>query len=165
MPTEAEVQVMRLLSAIELTPATARRIEEMGNEAVTVVCEAALGTYPGIRPKVRTNAVSLLGYMEHPQARETIPLLVGDPDPDVAIRAMRAAGRQKNPTVVAPLGQVLSRAQTTELQAVEAAGALAKIDTPAAREHLSRYEAASPETYPHRASPMVSQLLETRQRG
>ena len=165
MPTEAEVRVMRLLSAIELTPATARRIEEMGTEAVTVVCEAALGSYPGIRPKVRTNAVSLLGWMEHPQARETIPLLVNDPNPDVAIRAMRAAGRQKNAAVVEPLGQVLQRPQTTILRAVEAAGALAAIGTPAAREHLSRYEAASPETYPHRASQAVNHLFRTRQRG
>src|SRR3712207_8910994 len=100
MPTETESRVISVLTSIEVPSNAAQTIGSWGNEAVTVVCEAALGTYPGFRPKVRYNAVALLGQMNHPQATETIPLLINEPDPDVSIRAMRAAGRQKNERVV-----------------------------------------------------------------
>ena len=73
MPTESEVRVMDVLTSIEIPPNAAQTIVSWGNEAVTVVCEAALGTYPGFRPKVRNNAVALLGQMSHRQATETIP--------------------------------------------------------------------------------------------
>ena len=59
MPTQDEIRVLNLLSAVDYAPGTdpGKLIESWGNGAVTVACEAALGTYPGLRPKVRTNAV------------------------------------------------------------------------------------------------------------
>ena len=113
MPTEIETRVMKVLTAIEIPPDVAQKIQSWGNEAVTVVCEAALGSYPGLRMKVRTNAVALLGHMTHPQAIETIQVLVNDPNSDVSIRAMRAAGRQKNEQVIDKLGQVLKKIEST----------------------------------------------------
>ena len=95
MPSETEAAVLKMLSAIEISPALARRIERQGNEAVTALCEIALGVPPGLRMKVRTNATALLDKVDHPQARETLELLLSDPNEGVRIRALRAAGRAK----------------------------------------------------------------------
>ena len=159
MPTEIESRVLEALSAIEIEPELARLIEEWGNEAVTVVCEAALGTYVGLRPKIRTNAIVLLGHMSHPQARETVPMLVNDSDRDVAIYAMRAAGRQRNEAVTEKLGRVLEASDSAPLLAAEAFNALTQIGSSAARSHVEAYSAASPEHLPHRASAAVNAVL------
>ncbi|MDQ3624804.1 MAG: HEAT repeat domain-containing protein [Verrucomicrobiota bacterium] len=159
MPTEIERRVLEVLSAIEIEPDLARQIEDWGNEAVTVVCEAALGTYVGLRPKIRTNAIALLGDMSHPQARETLPMLVNDDDTDVAIYAMRAAGRQRNDEVVENLGRVLRESDVAPLVAAEALKALTAIDSSATRSHLEAYSTASAERLPHRASAVVTAVL------
>jgi HEAT repeat protein len=160
MPTEMEIQVLEVLNAIEIPSGAAREIESWGNEAVTVVCEAALGTYPGLRSKVRYNAVSLLGKMDHPQAREAVPLLINDPDPDVAIRAMRAAGRQNSAEGVGRLGEILRRENAPPLLAAEAVKALSAIDSSQARTALEEYTGASPNALPHRGSPAVQAVLQ-----
>lgn len=162
MPTDTEIRVMKILTAIEITPAAAQKIKEWGNEAVTVVSEAALGTYPGLRLKVRTNAVALLGWIDHPQAVETIPLLVHDANPDVAIRAIRAAGRQKNENVVNKLAQILTKPESTPVLAAEAAKALLAIGSPSAQAALAVYEAASPDQYPHRGSNVIRDVIARR---
>jgi HEAT repeat protein len=162
MPTDIEIRVMKILTAIELTPASAETIKAMGNEAVTVVTEAALGTYPGLRPKVRTNAVGLLGWIDHPQATETLALLVHDPNPDIAIRAIRAAGRQRSEDAVGKLAQILTNPAATPILAAEAAKALHAIGSPQAMTTLTAYEAASPNQYPHRGSAVVRDVLAKR---
>src|SRR5262249_40633403 len=118
-----------------------------------------------LRPKVRTNAVALLGPMTHPQARETLQLLITDPNPEVASRAMRGAGRQKNEQVVSTLGALLHSAEVTPLMAAEAAKALIAIDSPAARAHVDAYVAASPNDLPHRGSAVVEGILNARHRS
>ena len=60
MPTDIEVRLMRLLNSIELRRGLAGEIEAMGTEAVTVVCDAALGTYVGQRPWIRNRAAALV---------------------------------------------------------------------------------------------------------
>lgn len=162
MPTEIEVSVMTLLSSIEIPRDAAKKIQDSGNEAVTVVCEAALGTYPGLRQKIRYNAVSLLGRMDHPQAKETIALLVNDPNPDVSIRAMRASGRQNNAQSVPKLGQILNKSESTPLVVAEAVKALLTIDSPEAVAVLQKYETASQDAYPHRKSAIVQDILSTK---
>lgn len=164
MPDETVVQVMKILSAIEIPPGAAKQIEEMGNAAVTVLCDVALGSYPGLRPKVRTNAVALLRWMSHPQALETTALLINDANPDVAIRALRAAGVQKNEDVVDKIGQILTKPASNPLLAAEAAKALLAIDSPKARTLMENYEKASPNTLPHRHSPEVENILQTRRK-
>lgn len=159
MPTPDEVRVIKMLSAIEIPPDAGATVVLWGNAAVTVVCEAALGTYPGLRMKVRTNAVSLLGLMDHPQAVETIALLLNDSNPDVSHRAMRAAGRQKSPQAVEKLAQVLSKPDSSPLSAAEAVKALVAIDSPASRARVAEYESASPSTYPHRGSAVVQEVI------
>jgi HEAT repeat protein len=161
MPDETVVKVMKILSAIEIPPSAAQKIEEWGNEAVTVVCEVALGSYPGLRSKVRNNAVALLGWMSHPQALETISLLINDPNSDIAIRAMRAAGRQKNDDVVAKLGQVLKKPVSPPLIAAEAVKALLAIDSSKSRTVLEGYTGESPNVYPHRGSAVVEGIIKT----
>ncbi|MDQ3956747.1 MAG: HEAT repeat domain-containing protein, partial [Actinomycetota bacterium] len=113
MPTPIETRVFKLLSAIEVPRRTAKVIENMGTEAVTVVSDAALGTYPDLRPKVRSTAVTVLGGMSHPQAREALLLLIHDPHPNLQIRAMRAAGRQKNATAGEKIAQVITNPAAT----------------------------------------------------
>lgn len=159
MPTANEIRVLKLLSAIEIPPTAGQTIQSWGNEAVTIVCEAALGTYPGLRPKVRNNAVALLGWMDHQQAMETVPLLLTDANTDVSIRAMRAAGRQKNEASVDKLGQLLRRKEASPLLAAEALGALLAIDSDKARASVATYKAASPADLPHRGSRVVESVL------
>jgi hypothetical protein len=161
MPTETEIKVMRLLTAIEIPPSAAEQILAWGNEAVTVVCEAALGVLPGLRDKVRTNAVALLGWVDHPQAMETLALLVTDPDQDVAARAMRAAGRRKSEQAVDGLARVLTTPSTAPILAAEAVKALQAIGSGTALAALSRYE-ASADAYPHRNSTVVRDVLSRR---
>lgn len=161
MPSEIETTVLRMLSAIEPSPNTAKRIAEMGPAAVTVLCEVAVGAYPGLRAKVRTNAVGLLGWVDRPQARETALLLLGDPDPDVAIRAMRSAGRVGDADAVPVLARLLESGGTAPLLAAEAVRALDAIGSDEARDVLSRYvrmgdDEAAP---PHRRSDVVAETM------
>jgi len=159
MPTEAEIRVMEILSAIEVPRNAGEMIEAMGNEAVTVVCEAALGSYPGLREKVRTNAVAVLGTIDHQQAEESIALLVADTKPDVAVRAMRSAGIQKNAAAVSRLDEVLQRSESTPVLAAEAVKALRAIATPKARQSLERYQTAEGSMPAHRRSALVEDIL------
>ncbi len=159
MPTQNEIRVMDVLSGIEIPAAAGPAIREWGNEAVTVLCEAALGSYAGLRPKMRTNAVALLGSVDHPQAVETIQILLSDPDSDVSIRAMRAAGQQKNAGAVTKLAALLKRRDLPALIAAEAVNALAAVDSPQARSALRTYADASPDDLPHRRSPLVGDYL------
>ena len=162
MPTQAEITLLQLLSAIEVEPqSVAKAIEGLGNEGVTVLCDVALGTFPGLRPKVRTNAVALLGYVDHPQAKETVHLLVKDPDPDVGIRALRAAGRRKEASLVPELAKMLQAASLSPLVAAEVVGALQAIDSPEAHSALADYGQADPGKVPHRAAPVVNTYLGT----
>jgi hypothetical protein len=159
MPTEMESRMFQLLRAIEIEDDAPQYIESLGNEAVTVICEAALGSYPGIRPKMRANAVVLVGRMSHPQALETIALLVSDPDPGIAVRAMRAAGRKRSAGLVEKIARVLDQPMSGALLAAEALDALLQIDTPEAQHRVKAYEAASPTDLPHRRSPPVEYTL------
>jgi HEAT repeat protein len=161
MPTENEIRVLQLLSATDYEPdfEPGKAIESWGLEAVTVACEASLGSYPGLDQKIRTNAVASLGEMSNQQALETTHLLVKDPDPDVSIRALRAAGSQRNEQVVGDLRALLQRRDLPNLIAVEVVKGLLAIDSPAARDVLAEYAAARPEDLPHRANPLVAQYL------
>jgi len=163
MATQAETEVLRLLSAIEVEPEdAAKAVLDLGDEAVTVLCEAALGSFPGLRAKVRTNAVALLGWVKHPQAQEATRLLIRDPNPDVSIRALRAVGRQKNSTITHDLGRMLQNASLPPLVAAEVVKALIAIDSPESRKALSAYDIADPKALPHRGSELVAAYLQSR---
>ncbi len=165
MPTEDEKRVLNLLSAIDYAPGTdpGKLIESWGVGAVTVACEAALGSYPGLRAKVRSNAVGVLGTVDHAQARETIALLVKDPNSDISIRALRAAASQKYAAVVPDLATMLQVPALSPLVAVEVVKALISIDTPQAKTALQTYREASPEHLPHRGNPLIASYLGTRE--
>jgi hypothetical protein len=159
MPTEMESRTLQLLRAIEINRDSASYIESLGHEAVTVVCEAALGSYPGIRPKMRANAVTLAGKMNHPQALETTELLVSDPDANMAIRAVRAAGRKRSAGLVNKIARVLDQPFSDTLLVAEALNALLQIDTPEARLRVKAYEGANAADLPHRRSRAVEHTL------
>jgi len=161
MPTENEIRVLNLLSATDYNPGTdpGRLIESWGNEAVTLACEVALGSYPGLPRKVRTNAVAVLETIDHPQAKETVRMLVKDTDTDVSIRALRAAAGQKNAATVNDMAKILQSASLEPLVAAEVVKTLSAIDTPQARSVLEAYDAADPKKFPHRANPLVSSYL------
>jgi hypothetical protein len=164
MPDETVVKVMKILSAIEIPPSAAEVIEAMGNDAVTVVCEVALGSYPGLREKVRTNAVGLLRWMSHPQAIETTALLVNDADPDIAIRALRAAGLQKNDNVVDKIGQMLNKPAANPLIVAEGLKALLAIDSAKSKSVFESYEKETPNKVPHRATPVIQDIINKRRK-
>ena len=160
MATETESRVIGMLAAIEPPPDAAEQIEAMGPEAVNVACEAALGTYVELRPKIRTNAAAIIGRMHSEQARETLALLVTDSNEDVAIRALRAVGRRDEPELVQRVGLVLRRADASPLLVAEAVNALATTPTRTAREVLEEYRRTQGEgAPPHRRHALVEQAL------
>lgn len=161
MPTENEKRVLNLLSAVDYEPGTdpGKLIESWGNDAVTVACEIALGSYPGLRPKVRTNAVAVLETIGAPQAKETVRMLVKDPDSDVSIRALRAAAGQRNADAVNDMSAMLVSPALPPLVAVEVVKALGAIATPAARAALKAYSTADAQAHPHRSYPLVATYL------
>jgi HEAT repeat protein len=159
MPTPTESRVLELLTAIDIPPdVLARQIEQLGTPGVTVLCDVALATYPGLRKKVRSNAVALLGWIQHPQAEEALIVAIGDSDPDLATRALRAAGRRQLATSIAPIAALLDRASTNPLVAAEAIKALAQINVVEAGGILSRYIAGDAKV-PHRTSTVVERVL------
>ena len=161
MATDIERAVLDMLSAIEPPHDAAEQIEALGPAAIDVACDAALGTYVGLRPKVRTNAAAIVGRMQSDQARETLALLVTDPSDDVAIRALRAVGRRDEPDLVARAALVLQRPALAPLVAVEVIDALAaSADSPVAAQALAAYsETTGEKALPHRRSQVVAQAL------
>jgi HEAT repeat protein len=145
MPTEIEVRVMRLLSHIEIPADAPARIERMGTEAVTVVCEAALGTLDGVRKGIRHNAAAIVGRMQHEQAVETLVLLINDASPDVSLRAIRAVRRRRLEHVIPQIDTLLSSPSTPPVLAGEAVRALEALDTDDARRVLDGYRARHPD--------------------
>jgi hypothetical protein len=161
MPTAIEVRVMEILSAIEVPADAAKQIEAMGTEAVTVVCEAALGSYPGLRFKVRTNAAAMVAKLDHPQAAETLSLLINDASADIAVRALRGVARRQATQYVPEIAKVLRLGSTDPHAAAEAIQTLRALGTPEARAVLEAYTSAAVEQVPHRTSPVVRKMLET----
>jgi hypothetical protein len=161
MPTENEKKVLNLLSATDLVGVgdPGALIESWGNEAVTVACEIAMGSFPGLAKKVRTNAVAVLETVKKPQAMETISLLIKDPDSDIAIRAARAAAGQNNTEAISNMGTMLQRPTLVPLVAVELVKSLIKLDTADAKSVLSTYEQADATKLPHRANNLVRTYL------
>jgi HEAT repeat protein len=149
-----------MLTAIELKRSAAKRIQQLGNEAVTALCEIALGMHPGLKPKVRTNATALLDSVDHPQARETLQLLVTDDNPDVRIRALRGVGRARFDGATPQLAAMLRRPETQPLIAAEAVKALAAIDSAPARAALSAYQDTRDPALLHRHSTTVMSVLD-----
>ena len=161
MATPIEVRVMEMLSAIEVPANAAEQIGAMGTEAVTVVCEAALGSYPGLRFKVRTNAASMVAKLDHPQAAETLSLLINDASADIAVRALRGVARRHAAQYVPEIAKVLRLSSTEPHAAAEAIQTLRSLGTPEARGVLEAYASAAVEQVPHRGSPVVRKVLET----
>ena len=161
MPTEIESRVLKLLSAIEIKPDAAQLIESWGNEAVTVACDAAMGSFPGLRPKVRNNAAALVGRMTAPQAKETLTILIRDANPEVAIRAIRASAVKKDPSTIPSLAQLLNSSTSGAVVAAEAVKALKAIGTSEAKSILSAYDSADPVAIPHRGSKVVITAMQS----
>ena len=159
MATEMETRVLVALSAIEVPPSTAKVIAEWGNEAVSTACDLALGDYPGLEPRVRANAVAMLGWMDPPQARETIALLLTDSDPDIIARALRATAHQRDAGAVPAVATMLQRPDLSPVLAAEAVDALGKIGSPEAVEALKAYADADEDQLPHRRSEVVAEFL------
>jgi hypothetical protein len=149
---------LNILSSIEVPLDAPERVDAAGAEAVNVVCEAALGTYVGLRPKVRSNAAWMIGRMTSQQARETLLLLVNDPSDDVAIRAIRAVGRRPTAELEERVALTFSRADANPLVVAEAVRAL--VGTPNGQAALAKYRELSGAGIPaHRRSPVVERAL------
>ena len=79
----------------------------------------------------------------------------------MSIRAMRAAGRQGNERVVDTLEQIIKKGESSPLIAAEAVKALSAISSPEAEAILDAYVAVGPDTYPHRGSAVVADVLKS----
>ena len=163
MTTPIETEVLQILSAIEIEGSAAQVIEKLGNDAVSLTCDIASGAVPGLRNKVRTNAAALLGYMRHPQAKETVRLLVNDTNHDVALRGLRAAARMKLVSAVNDIAVALNKPDLSPLLAAEAVKALVAIDSPPAKQAVETYRRSDATTLPHRNAPVVLNVLSTSQ--
>ena len=156
MASKIEQRVIEMLSMIELPDDAGKRLEHLGTPAVTVVCEAALDSYPGLRAKVRSNAIALLGSVSHPQARETLHLLVADTNRDIAAGAIRALAGQRDRTAIKRLAQLLSRGRLDPVLVTESVKGLLAIGTREAKAAVLAYEKASVEaSKPRRRSARV----------
>lgn len=158
MATEIETWVLNLLSAIEVPRNAPEQIESAGTEAINVACEAALGTYVGLRPKLRTNAAWVVGRMTSQQARETLMLLLNDPSDDVAIRAIRAIGKRNDPELEARAALTLQRPEANSLVVAEIVKSLGQSQN--GKLILSEYRGQQGlAALPHRRSPVVERAL------
>jgi hypothetical protein len=162
MTNEVEARVLRLLSVTDLAPESTpgRLVESWGEEAVSALCNIALGSQRAVLPKVRTNAVGLLETMTHPQAMETARMLLADPSPDVGVRALRATASQQNPDAVTDIQRLLTRLDLHPLLVVESMKALTGIGTAAARKALKAYR-SSDVGVRHRAHPIVARFMKS----
>jgi hypothetical protein len=88
-------------------------------------------------------------------------LLVKDPNPDIAIRAIRVAGRQKNEQLGDYIGGLLKRADTPPIVAAEAMKSLIAINSSATKTYLESFNSTDPNSYPHRGSAVVKEILRT----
>jgi hypothetical protein len=162
MASDIEARVLRLLSATDFaqdsTPG--KLVESWGEEAISALCNIALGGQRAVQTKVRTNAAGLLETMTHPQAMETARMLLSDPSLDIAVRALRATASQRNPDTVRDIQRLLIRPDLHPLLVVESMKALSGIGTAAARKALKTYRSSEVGMH-HRADPVVARFIKS----
>ena len=164
MASDIEERVFRLLSATDYaqdsTPG--KLVKSWGEEAISALCNIALGGQRAVHTKVRTNAAGLLETMTHPQAMETARMLLFDPSLDIAVRALRATASQRNPDTVRDIQRLLIRPDLHPLLVVESMKALSGIGTAAARKALEAYRSSEVGMH-HRADPVVARFIKSGQ--
>lgn len=159
MFTESQTKVLQMLGAVELPRGSAARIEALGNDAVTLLCDAALGSFVGIAAGQRHRAAFLVGCLSHPQALETLPLLVGSDAPGVARRALRALRRRQRVDAVLQIQALLDQDGTPPTLAAEAILTLAALNAEPARAVIAGYERRAPAPGSHRGAAVVRRAL------
>jgi peptidyl-prolyl cis-trans isomerase B (cyclophilin B) len=102
--------------------------------------ETALGRIlKSAHPEVRRRAVVSIGRIVAPQGSALLETARADADPEVRASVAFASGQLKDPSAVAWLNDLLASSGTAPRIAREAAQALGKILTPAARTALANY--------------------------
>lgn len=107
-------------------------------------------------PEVRRRAVIAVGRIVNPAGRALLVSVRKDDDVEIVATAAFATGQLKDPEAVPWLSELLMAANTPATVAREAAQALGKIRTPAARTALAQYLATAPDTA---AAPVVGEAL------
>jgi len=108
-------------------------------------------------PEVRRRAIQSIGRIAKPEGRPLLVAARSDADPEVVATVAFAAGQLKDADSVAWLSEILTSPKTAPAVAKEAACALGKIRTPAARTALAAYLTAAPAT--PAAAPVVGEAL------
>jgi HEAT repeat protein/cyclophilin family peptidyl-prolyl cis-trans isomerase len=108
-------------------------------------------------PEVRRRAVVATGRIVNPAGRALLAAARKDSDADIVATVAFASGQLKDPEAVAWLSELLMAAGTPPAVGREAAQALGKIRTPAARTALAQYLTSAPQSAA--AAPVVGEAL------
>jgi peptidylprolyl isomerase len=108
-------------------------------------------------PEVKRRAITAVGRIANEQGRALLATLHGETNPELLATVAFATGQLKDPDAVAWLGEILNNSKTPPAAAKEAAQALGKIRTPAARTALAAYLASAPATAA--TAPVVGEAL------
>jgi HEAT repeat protein/cyclophilin family peptidyl-prolyl cis-trans isomerase len=118
--------------------------------------EAALATLlKSSHPEVRRRAVIAVGRIVNPAGRALLVSARKDDDVEIVATVVFATGQVKDPDAVPWLSELLMARNTPAPVAREAAQALGKVRTPAARAALAQYLLIAPGT----AAPVVGEAL------
>lgn len=107
--------------------------------------------------EVRRRAVIAVGRIVNPAGRALLVAARKDDDAEIVATVAFATGQLKDPEAVSWLSELLMAQNTPPTVGREAAQALGKIRTPAARTALAQYLAAAPDT--PAAVPVVGEAL------
>ena len=108
-------------------------------------------------PEVRRRAVVATGRIVDPAGKALLAAARKDDDVDIVATVAFATGQLKDPDAVAWLSELLMAAGTPPAVGREAAQALGKIRTPAARMALAQYLTSAPQSAA--AAPVVGEAL------
>jgi HEAT repeat protein/cyclophilin family peptidyl-prolyl cis-trans isomerase len=118
---------------------------------------ALAGLVKSSHPEVRRRAVIAVGRIVNPAGRALLVSARKDDDVEIVATVAFATGQLKDPEAVSWLSELLMAQNGPATVGREAAQALGKIRTPAARAALAQYLAAAPDT--PAAVPVVGEAL------
>jgi HEAT repeat protein/cyclophilin family peptidyl-prolyl cis-trans isomerase len=159
--------IVLISGVIALTQPGRRALTNADIDAITTLVmledtrqfdEAALSRLmKSAHPEVRRRAVIAVGRIVNPAATTLLASARNEDDVEILATVAFSTGQLKDPDAVTWLSGLLMNRDTVPAVAREAAQALGKIRTPAARAALSRYLSSAPAT--PEAAPVVGEAL------
>jgi HEAT repeat protein/cyclophilin family peptidyl-prolyl cis-trans isomerase len=150
----SQTQQRRSLTAVDIDAITQLvMLEDMRQFDEAVLAKLLTSTHP----EIRRRAVVAVGRIVNPAGKALLASARKDVDVDIVATVAFATGQLKDPDAVPWLSELLIGKSTPPAVGREAAQALGKIRTPAARGVLAQYLAAAPDA--PAAAPVVGEAL------